>query len=183
MGTGEPEAAAAAPFPLSTPGMRRGSIMGPPGMRSGCRGGRGLSWPLDCVVVVVDVNPVGSFALGFVGRIAGGIASRGSGVGIIPGEATVLARPVPRKGTLFSAPTGPTGASRAPRVLSRVLTRMLSRVLTRVLSRVKLSRVLTLARPARKSPLNSWGRRDVAREVGGRETNGGERKETAGAHE
>ena len=158
MGTGEPEAAAAAPFPLSTPGMRKGSIMGPPGMRSGCRGGRGLSWPLDCVVVVVDVNPVGSFALGFVGRIAGGIASRGSGVGIIPGEATVLARPVPRKGTLFSAPTGPTGASRAPRIL-------------------------TLARPARKSPLNSWGRRDVAREVGGRETNGGERKETAGAHE
>jgi len=68
-------------------------------------------------------------------------------------------------------------------VLSRVLTRMLSRVLTRVLSRVKLSRVLTLARPARKSPLNSWGRRDVAWEVGGRETNGGERKETAGAHE
>jgi len=157
LGDGAPEAAAAAPLPLSTPGMRKGSIMGPPGMRSGCRGGRGLSWPLACVVV--DVNsPVGSFALGFVGRIAGGIASRGSGVGIMPGEATVLARPMPKKGTLFSAPVGPTGASRAPRML-------------------------TLARPARKSPLNSWGRRDVAREVGGRETNGGERKETAGAHE
>jgi hypothetical protein len=114
-----------------------------------------LSWPLDCVVVVVD-SPVGSVALGFVGRIAGGIASRGSGVGITPGEATVLARPMPMKGTLFSAPTGPTGptgASRAPRALSRVL---LTRVLSRVLSCV-LSRVLTLARPARKSPLNSYG--------------------------